>query len=392
MKKIFLLWLIAVISLLTLTACNYQTEQKEEEQLQQEQTTSTVESNNSSENEKVAKGSYVLQADDIAQFPEVPDWKPEEIEEQLEKGYMVPQFLISAYEESGLNGKGMTIQLPSGKQIAKLYVNNNGEYFFDGSYLNGEKAALYRNNNESITILQKIRNSRKLLGYNYENNGNWRGAGVHLDYLDKTEAKLVDYGDDFTIIYYPETNEMVCVRYGEELGPRTKIDPSLLQPGSFSYEWQDGAMRYNNGFKFLTIGFSNEGRLIYPIILKNGEEVSFHLYIATVLDENTEEASKTEIDGIQYGIYQGKAYTVQNAIKRENSDPRGYRLVVEDTEIHLQVKEIEESLPIQETEVPIEEINWISTRTDFSEILLKPVRFYAFSKKWNWQKTTEILQ
>lgn len=363
MKKSFLLWLIVIISLLTLTSCKHQTEENTEKQPSQSQITFEEKSDNSDETETAVKNSYVLQSSDIAQFPGVPDWRPEEMEEQIGRGYIVPQFLIEVYEKSGLDGESMTIQLPNGKRIAKLCVDNYGQYYFLGTFVG--KAALFKNDNESITVLQEATSDRKFIGYSYYNDGNWNLKVIHMDYMDGAEGKLVDYAGDFSIIYYPETNEVVCIRYGEEIGPRTKIDSNLLRPGSFSYEWKDGTTRYNDGFNKLKIGFINEGRLIYPIILKNGEEISFHLYGVAVFDENVEETGKIEVDGIQYGIYQGKAYTIQNATKRE-SVLRCNRLIVEDTEIHLQVKEIEETLSVQETEetsqvqeteIPIKEMN-----------------------------------
>lgn len=339
MKNSFLLWLIAIISILTLTSCKYQAEEKVEKQPRQEQTVSADKSDTSNETKKSTK-SYVLQAADIAQFPAVPDWQPEEMEEQIGRGYMIPQFLIDAYEKSGLNGKRMSICLPNGKNIAKLYINDQKQYLYVGN------AALFKNENDSITVLQESLRSRKLIGYKYYNNGNWNLEVIHIDYKDEADGKLIDYTDDFTIIYYPVTNETVCIRYGKEIGPRTKIDTNLLMPGSFSYEYQDGAMRYNDGFYKLTIGFINEGRLIYPIILKNGEEISFHLYVASVLDENVQEDGKTEIDGINYGIYEGKAYVIQNVTKRQ-STVVGNRLIVEDNGIHLQVQEVEIPLNTQ---------------------------------------------
>lgn len=368
MKKSFLLWLIAIISLLTLTSCKYHEEERVEKQPQQEQTASvdaSNESDNSNETKKTVINKYILQESDIAQFPEVPEWKPEEIEEQIGQGQMVPQFLIDIYEKSGLDGKRMKICLPNGENIVSLCIDNYGQYYFLGTFINGDNAALYKNENKSITVLQKNRNSRKLLGYSYENNGDWIMKVIHMDYMDDADAKLIDYADDFTIIYYPETSEAVCIRYGTEIGPRTKVDPNLLNVSSWSYESKDGAMSYNNSLmgytygasNWLTIGFISEGRLIYPIILKNGEEVSFHLYVAAVLGENIDEvwkiaikeAGQTEIDEIVYGVYQGNAYIIQNATKREVRNARA-RLIVEDTEIHLQVQEVEISLGMQETE------------------------------------------
>lgn len=370
MKKSFLLWLIAIVTLLTLTSCMHQTEEKAEEQPKQEQTTfvdSSNKSDNSNETKKTVVNKYVLQESDIAKFPKAPEWNPEEIEEQLGQGYMVPQFLIDIYEDSGLNGSKMKICLPNGERIVNLCIDNYGQYYFLGTFADGDKAALYKNENESITVLQKIRDSRKLLGYSYENNGKWIMKGIHMDYIDDGEAKLIDYADDFTIIYYPEASEAVCIRYGIEIGPRTNIEPNLLKLSSWSYERKDGAMSYNNSLigytysasNWLTIGFISEGRLIYPIILRNGEEVSFHLYVATVLGENIdevwkiaiEEAWQTEIDEIIYGVYQGNAYVIQNATKREFRNAySGARLIVEDTEIHLQVQEVETLLDVQETE------------------------------------------
>lgn len=354
MKKSFLLCFISITILLTLTSCSLQEEETVEEQFSQSQTASSTESYNDNATKTTITGNYVLQTSDIAQFSEVPDWTPENMEEQLERGYTVPQFLIDAYEKSGLNGKSMTIHLPNGKRIAKLCVDNYGQYYFLGSFSAGY-AALYQNANKSITVLQRALYDRKLVGYSYYNNGNWNLRVIHIDYMDGADCKLVDYADDFSIVYYPETNEVVCIKYGKELGPRTKIDSNLLLPGSFSYEWKDGTMRYNDGFNKLTIGFMNEGKLIYPIILKNGEEVSFHLYVATVFDEDIEEAGKTEINKIPYGIYQGNAYVIQNVMKFDNRSIRGSKLIVEDTEIHLQVQEIKETLQLQETEIPIEE-------------------------------------
>lgn len=370
MKKSFLLWLIAIISLLMLTSCKYHEEEKVEKQPQQEQTASVYasnESDNSNETKKTVIDQYILQESDIAQFPEVPEWNPEEIEEQIGQGQMVPQFLIDIYEKSGLDGKRMKICLPNGNNIVSLCIDNYGQYYFLDTFVDGDKAALYKNENESITVLQKTINSRKLLGYSYENNGDWIMKVIHMDYMDDADVKLIDYADDFTIIYYPETSEAVCIRYGTEIGPRTKINPNLLKLGSWSYESKDGAMSYNNSLigytygasNWLTIGFISEGRLIYPIILKNGEEVSFHLYVATVLGENIDEvwkiaikeAGQTEIDEIVYGVYQGNAYVIQNATKREVRNAyRGARLIVEDTEIHLKVQEVEISLDMQETE------------------------------------------
>lgn len=340
MKKRSLLWLIAIISLLILTSCEHRSEEKVEEQPKQEQTIFADKNNTSNAPQKKVIKSYVLSEADIAQFPEVPDWHPEEMEEQMECGYMIPQFLIKAYEKSGLNGEAMAICLPNGKNIAKLCMDGEGQYFFLGTFADAGYAMLLKNENDSITILQQSRLCRKLIGYSYYNNGDWNLKAIHMDYQDEAEGKLIDYADDFSIIYYPDTNEMVCIRFGEEIGPRTKIDSNLLQPGSFSYEYKDGVMRYNDGFNKLAIGFINEGRLIYPIILKNGEEVSFHLYVADVLDENVKEAGKTEIDNINYGIYEGKVYVIQNVSERQ-STLVGNRLIVEDTEIHLQVQEVE---------------------------------------------------
>lgn len=378
MKKSFLLWLMVIISLLTLTSCKYREEEKVEKQPKQEQTASVNaknQSDNSNATKKTVTDKYILQESDIVQFPEVPEWKPEEIEEQIEQGQMIPQFLIDIYGKSGLDGKRLRICLPNGKNIVSLCKDNYDQYYFLGTFVNGDKAALFRNENGSITVLQEIRHSRKLLGYSYENNGNWILKAIHMDYMDDTDVKLIDYADDFTIIYYPETSEAVCIRYGKEIGQRTRIDSDLLKPASFSYEWQDGTVAYNNTLRtyssgklnWLTIGFMNEGRLIYPIILKNGEEVSFHLYVVAVLGEDEiaiKEASETEIDGICYEVYQGNAYVIQNVTKRDiRGAYRGTRLIVEDTEIRMQVQKVEilpdvqeEGTPfdVQEVEIPSE--------------------------------------
>ena len=80
-----------------LTSCKYHEEEKVEKQPQQEQTASVYasnESDNSNETKKTVIDQYILQESDIAQFPEVPEWNPEEIEEQIGQGQMVPQFLI----------------------------------------------------------------------------------------------------------------------------------------------------------------------------------------------------------------------------------------------------------------------------------------------------------
>lgn len=372
MKKSFLLWLIAIISLLILTSCKYYKEEKVEKQPQQEQTASVDVSNksdNSNETKKTVIDKYILQESDIAQFPEVPEWKPEEMEEQIGLGRMVPQFLIDIYEKSGLDGKRMEICLPNGKNIISLCLDNHDQYYFSYS-VDGAKIALFKNENRSITVLKEIRGSRKLLGYGYLNNGTFIRKCIHMDYIDNADVKLIDYADDFTIIYYPETSEAVCIRYGKEIGPRTKIDPNLLIPCSFSNEMEDGTVGYNNSLpvntygklRWLTIGFINEGRLIYPIILKNGEEVSFHLYVATVFDGDVDEIGKIsikeagniEIDGIRYGVYQGNAYIIQNVTKQERSSARGTRLIVEDTEIHLQVQEVKSLPDSQETETPLD--------------------------------------
>lgn len=367
MKKSFLLWLIAIVTLLTMTSCMYQTEVKAEELSKQEQISSVSVSNKSDNSNETIINKYILQKSDIAQFPKIPEWKPEDMEEQIGTGQMIPQFLIDIYEKRGLDGRRMRIYLPNGKNIVSLCRDNDGQYYFLGNFVDGGKAALFKNENESITVLQKIIHSRKLLGYSYENNGDYRNEIVHMDYMDDADAKLIDYADDFTIIYYPETSEAVCIRYGKEIGPRTRIDSVLLRSASVSYEKKDGTVGYNNSLvgytygksNWLTIGFMNEGRLIYPIILKNEEGVSFHLYIAAVLGEDIDEiwkiaikeAEKTEIDGIDYGVYQGKVYTIQNVMKREVSGGcRGARLIVEDTEIHLKVEKAESSLEVKEEE------------------------------------------
>lgn len=329
MKKSFLLLLTIIISSMILMSCNHKKEGQVEDQLKQ--ITLVEKSNNNNESKKTSKERYVLQASDISQFPEISDWQPE----QIKQGYTIPQFLIDIYKKNGIDGKGMTINLPNGKNIATLCIDKNGQYIFRGN------AVLFKNDNESITVLKEAINGRKFVGCAYDNDGNYNLKIIHMDYIDNSEAKLIDYADDFTIIYFPETSEVACIRYGEEIGPRTKIDANLLQPGSFSYEYKDGTMRYNDGFNKLTIGFINEGRLIYPIILKNGEEVSFHLYVAAVFDENVEEDKNTEINDIRYGIYKGKAYAIQNVVKQQHSI-RGTKLIVEDTNIQLQVQEIEE--------------------------------------------------
>lgn len=336
MKKSFLLLAIVIIGLVTFIFCRKRANENTVEQSNPNKTVVVDKSDKNNEVEPVVKSGYILQASDIEQFSKVPIWQPEKIEEQIGSGREIPQFLIDAYESGEFNGKSMTIHLPNGKRIATLCLTKDGEYIFS------QNALLFKNENQSITVFYEVMHSRKLVGYSYDNDGDWRLSVIHMDYIDGAEGKLVDYADDFSIIYYPETNEMVCIRYGKEIGPRTKVDDNLLLPGSFSYEWENGTMNYNNGFKKLTIGFISEGKLIYPIILKNGEEVSFHLYSAAVFSEDIEEEGNTEINEIQYGIYGGKAYVIQNAIERKKNF-RTNILVVEDSDIHLQVSEIEKT-------------------------------------------------
>ncbi len=116
--------------------------------------------------------------------------------------------------------------------------------------------------------------------------------------------KIGSYGSngDFDLMYLPNSSEFVCMRDGKEIGIRVCESKDIV--GSFLKHLYS---EYN------TTGYLHNNSLIYPLFIKEGDSISFHLYTVTTFKTQpiltwNDYINSIRYDDIDYEIYDGKVY------------------------------------------------------------------------------------
>jgi len=130
---------------------------------------------------------------------------------------------------------------------------------------------------------------------------------MRMEYLDTAllkdrNFKKVMVCPEFTVLFYPNTNQFLCVKDSTPIGPKTNVNSIDLE----GLNWKGNT----------SLAILNKGNtLVYPVIVQNDKGTSFELlHVAEDINNFSNELLWIEKNGVRYPIVnENSIYYLENA-------------------------------------------------------------------------------
>ena len=206
------------------------------------------------------------------------------------------------------------------EEIAEILYEKLQKEYFEALLVTNERGEKLPKPEEQEEQIQEKENVPQKIKYEETAEPKWT----------KESFEYVKSFPDFEVIFYPDENEVVCVKDSKEIGPRTVIDPVDLEIEKIGY----------NSL------INKAGTLVVPVIQKNSEGTTFQIVHLTDIDDVNTFRDVSDSWNYHYAEITGHRYDVLNNVVTyvENATQLGEEemfLIVEGEEIVIQKYEID---------------------------------------------------
>lgn len=246
----------------------------------------------------------------ISKLPEIPDWKSAESEMlYFSAKDSVPEEILREYEKRVLQKEieiGKRLYLAYGeKTVSSIYYDKENDKYV-------MQDALFSKNGYLVTE-QFDTWKRTLQKEVYSDTGKISDAKCFVDFPEDYTLLFISKRDNLSVVYDEKNSELVCLQYYQELGDRIPVSTEVIEDFKNMLEIER--------MFCLRVGYKNaNNELVFPIILDNDGNISFHLVKSG--KSETESYFSTAIKGDQdYWVCDDSIYCVENL---EDSESIGY--------------------------------------------------------------------
>lgn len=170
------------------------------------------------------------------------------------------------------------------KKVEELYYitisYKEADIMYQGFFRNGDSLVIISVIEYSETLEYLPERIKMFCRTEISNEGQVDTEYENLDtaLLDKRGFKTVMECPEFTLVYYTEINEFLCVKDSKAIGPSTDVELIDLED---IHPKESGGLGVINNFGAL----DEEKTLIYPAIVENDEGTSFKLLCSTDVED-----------------------------------------------------------------------------------------------------------